>query len=59
MQHYTDRLDNTYIEDGVLKIVAKKETFTDQGLITQYTSARLNSKFAFTYGKVEVKAKIT
>ena len=37
-------------------MVAKKETFTDQGVTKEYTSARLNSKFAFTYGKVEVRA---
>jgi len=42
----------------VLKIVAKKETFTDQGVTKEYTSARLNSKFAFTYGRVEIRAKL-
>ena len=41
-----------------MHLVAKKETFTDQGVTKQYTSARLNSKFAFTYGKVEVRAKL-
>lgn len=58
IQHYTDRTENSYVEDGVLKIVAKKETFTDQGYTKQYTSARLNSKYAFTYGKVEIRAKL-
>lgn len=58
VQHYTDRTENARVEDGVLKIVAKKESFTDQGVNKQYTSARLNSKFAFTYGKVEVRAKL-
>ncbi|TVQ13855.1 MAG: glycosyl hydrolase family protein [Bacteroidetes bacterium] len=58
IQHYTDRLENTWVEDGVMYLVAKKETFTDQGVTKQYTSARLNSKFAFTYGRVEVKAKL-
>ncbi|MEO1514085.1 MAG: family 16 glycosylhydrolase [Bacteroidota bacterium] len=58
IQHYTNRTENTYIENGVLKIVAKKETFTDQGVTKQYTSARLNSKFAFTYGRVEIRAKL-
>ena len=58
LQHYTNRLDNSYISDGTLKIVAKKETYTDQGQTKEYTSARLNSKYAFTYGKVEVKAKL-
>lgn len=58
IQHYTDRIDNSYVEDGVLKIVAKKETYTDQGVTKNYTSARLNSKFAFTYGRVEIRAKL-
>ena len=58
IQHYTDRLENTYVEDGVMYLVAKKESYTDQGVTKQYTSARLNSKFAFTYGRVEVKAKL-
>jgi beta-glucanase (GH16 family) len=58
LQHYTDREDNAYISDGTLKIVAKKEEFTSTGTTKEYTSARLNSKFHFTYGKVEVKAKL-
>ena len=58
IQHYTDRIDNSYVENGVLKIVAKKETYTDQGYTKQYTSARLNSKFAFKYGRIEVRAKL-
>jgi beta-glucanase (GH16 family) len=58
VQHYTNRQDNSYVSNGTLKIVAKKETFTDQGVMKQYTSARLNSKFAFTYGRVEVRAKL-
>ncbi|MEQ6123009.1 family 16 glycosylhydrolase [Pseudotenacibaculum sp. MALMAid0570] len=58
IQHYTNRLENSYIDNGVLYIVAKKETFTDQGQTKEYTSARLNSKVAFTYGRVEIKAKL-
>jgi len=58
IQHYTDRTDNSNVENGILKIIAKKETYTDQGYTKEYTSARLNSKFAFTYGKVEVSAKL-
>lgn len=57
-QHYTDRTDNSYVSNGTLKIVAKKEQFRDQGHTKQYTSARLNSKFAFKYGRVEVRAKM-
>lgn len=55
-QHYTDRIENSYVANGNLHIVAKDETFTDQGVTKEYTSARLNSKFAFTYGRVVVKA---
>jgi beta-glucanase (GH16 family) len=58
VQHYTNRIENTFIEEGVLSIVAIKENFTDQGHTKTYTSARLNSKYAFTYGKVEVRAKM-
>lgn len=57
-QHYTNRVDNSYVEDGFLHIVAKRENFTDQGETKSFTSARLNSKFAFTYGRVEARAKL-
>lgn len=58
IQHYTDRTTNTYVANGHLNLVAKKETFEDQGEVKEYTAARLNSKFAFTYGRVEVRAKL-
>ncbi len=58
IQHYTNRVANSFVENGQLKIVAKKEAFTAQGFTKQYTSARLNSKFAFKYGKVEIRAKL-
>lgn len=58
IQHYTNRTDNSNVSGGNLNIIAKKEVFTDQGHTKQYTSARLNSKFAFTYGRVEVRAKL-
>jgi len=58
IQHYTDREVNSYLKGGYLNLVAKKELFEDQGETKQYTSARLNSKFAFAYGKVEIRAKL-
>ncbi len=58
IQHYTNRTANSVVNNGVLNLIARKETFTDQGHTKQYTSARLNSKFAFTYGRVEVRAKL-
>ncbi len=57
-QHYTNRIENSFLDSGYLHIMARRENFTDQGQTKQFTSARLNSKFAFTYGRVEVKAKL-
>lgn len=57
VQHYTNRLDNSFVSNGNLHIVAKRETFTDQNVTKLFTSARLNSKFAFTYGRVDIRAK--
>lgn len=58
IQHYTNRTANSVVDNGMLKVIAKKEMFTDQGYTKQYTSARLNSKFAFKYGRVEFRAKL-
>jgi beta-glucanase (GH16 family) len=58
LQHYTDSEDNSFVSNGLLNIVAKREEFTNQGQTKQFTSARLNSKFAFKYGRVEVRAKL-
>ncbi|QXP59291.1 family 16 glycosylhydrolase [Olleya sp. HaHaR_3_96] len=53
LQEYTDNADNVIVEDGSLKITAKAEG-------SAYTSARLKSVdlFEFTYGRVEVRAKL-
>lgn len=58
-QHYTNRIDNSNVSNGTLKVVAKRETYTNYGITKQFTSARLNSKFAFKYGRVEVRAKLS
>ena len=58
IQHYTNRTDNAEVINGHLHITAKRETFTDQGVTKQFTSARLNSKFTFNQGRVEVRAKL-
>lgn len=58
IQHYTDEVDNSYVQDGYLNLVAKKQTYDTQGHVKHYTAARLNSKFAFTYGRVEIRAKL-
>ncbi|MGB3590179.1 MAG: family 16 glycosylhydrolase [Nonlabens sp.] len=60
-QLYTDRLENSYVENGNLYITAKREQYTDPGnpnLTKSFTSARLNSKYGFTYGRVDVRAKL-
>jgi beta-glucanase (GH16 family) len=58
LQHYTNSATNSFRKNGILNIIAKRENFTDQGQTKQFTSARLNSKFAFKYGRVEVRAKL-
>jgi beta-glucanase (GH16 family) len=56
LQYYTNRLDNSSVGGGTLKITAKAESFSG----SNYTSARLLSKdkFSFKYGKVEARAKL-
>jgi beta-glucanase (GH16 family) len=58
IQHYTNRIENSFVSDGTLKIMAIRENYTQQGVTKEFTSARLNSKFAFTYGRVEVRARL-
>lgn len=55
-QYYTRRLENVKVEDGYLQITARKEDYGGSA----YTSARVltEGKFDFTYGKVEVRAKL-
>ena len=59
-QHYTDRTVNSYVSDGTLKIKAIKETYANPqtGSTQNYTSARLNSKYAFQFGRMDVRAKL-
>lgn len=58
LQHYVDKENTTYVTNGTLKIVARKETYTTQNSTKEYTSARLNSKFDFKYGRIDVRAKL-
>lgn len=55
-QYYTDRRENSIVTDGILKIIAKKESYGGKN----YTSARMTTQdlFEFRYGKVEIKAKL-
>ena len=55
LQNYTAG-DNTQVTDGLLKITAKK---TGEGQkVGNYTSSRLNSIESFTYGRMEIRAKM-
>lgn len=55
-QYYTNRPENVTVSDGTLKIKVLKEQYSG----SEYTSARLltKGKFAFKYGKIEVRAKL-
>jgi beta-glucanase (GH16 family) len=63
VQATTDRLDNVKVENGVLKIIAKRET--DPAVIAnyggkQFTSGRIKShdRLDFKYGRVDIRAKL-
>lgn len=55
-QYYTSRPSNATIENGALKIIAKKESYRGK----EYTSARMTTQnlFEFQYGKVQIRAKL-
>ena len=55
-QYYTDRRENSIVENGVLKIIAKKENYEQKS----YTSARMTTQdlFDFKFGEVQIKAKL-
>lgn len=48
--------DNAYVEDGKLHIVARLKGEGQN--VGDYTSARMNSKQSFTYGRMEIRAKM-
>ncbi|MDP2089432.1 MAG: glycoside hydrolase family 16 protein [Flavobacteriaceae bacterium] len=56
LQFYTNRAENVIVENGILKIIAKKEIYSG----SNYTSARIltKDKFSFKYGSVEIRAKL-
>jgi beta-glucanase (GH16 family) len=56
LQHYTDRLENAYVEDGMLVIQARAEEYMGR----KFTSARLNTmvRAEFAYGRFEARAKL-
>ncbi|MBT8300376.1 MAG: glycoside hydrolase family 16 protein [Maribacter sp.] len=48
--------ENIEVSDGTLKIIANKVGAGQK--VGDYTSARLNSKASFTYGRIEIRAKL-
>jgi beta-glucanase (GH16 family) len=55
LQYYTDRrIENTFVTDDVLVIKAIKENYNGN----EYTSARLNTKASWKYGRFEIKARL-
>ena len=56
LEYYTDRTDNSYVSDGTLKIVARRENYGG----CRFTSARLKSagKKSFKYGRMEARIKV-
>jgi len=53
-EYYTDHLENAHLENGHLVIEARKEEMASN----HYTSARLNSRASWTYGRFEFRAKL-
>ncbi|WP_439151928.1 glycoside hydrolase family 16 protein [Winogradskyella sp.] len=56
LQNYTDRPENVVIEDGMLKITARQESFEGSA----YTSARIQTKGKFQqkYGRFEARIQL-
>lgn len=61
LQYYTREAENAFVQDGVLHLVARKESLHGCG----YTSAKLRTRkrdgaalFAQTYGRFEFRAKL-
>lgn len=56
LQYYTDRSENAVVQNGVLLITARKESFEG----SQYTSARLVTKDLFEqeYGRFEARIRL-
>ena len=56
LQYYTDRTENAIVEDGILKIKAKRENYNGAA----FTSARLLSKgkFSVKYGRIEARVRV-
>jgi beta-glucanase (GH16 family) len=60
VQYYTDRPENSYIENGKLVIVARNENFVGAEGTREFTSARIvtDDLAEWKYGKFVVRAKL-
>lgn len=60
LQYYTARGENSYVSNGTLKIVARRETYTGPEGTRNYTSARLRTlnKGDWRNGRFEIRAKM-
>lgn len=56
LQYYTDSENNAMVDNGILTITAREESFGGR----DYTSARINTldKFDFQYGRIEARMKL-
>jgi beta-glucanase (GH16 family) len=56
LQHYTNRVENAMVENGVLTITALEEDYSG----SNYTSARITTqnKFDIKYGKIEARIRL-
>jgi beta-glucanase (GH16 family) len=56
LQYYTNRTDNSYVSDGTLKMIAKRENYNG----CRFTSARLKTagRKSFKYGKMEARIRV-
>jgi len=53
-QFYTNRVENSFVSNGTLKIKALREHYESE----KYTSAKLQSRADFLYGKVSIRARL-
>jgi beta-glucanase (GH16 family) len=60
LQYYTDRPENSFVENGSLHIVARKEYYEGPARTRAYTSARINTSESvdWKYGRFEIRAKL-
>lgn len=60
LQYYTARPENSYLQDGKLFIIGKKEQYTGPDGVRSYTSARITTEAtnSFQYGKITALIKL-